>query len=468
MFGWFKSKPRCPVTSGEKAEVERPLHWLGTQLGWKPLHNLKTVLPTGEFFPLPYTAKSEEIEAVYEKLCEWMAVPVGEVEFQQVDHVTANSDPLNSSRENVGYHPATEEFPQPLILVDANTAVDLEVLTSFLAVQLSLHKLTTDPALQTVESDYFWVTCELLPLWFGLGIFASNAVLRDNSWSSMGWEYWQMHRRSNLTAMQFGYALGLIEWLGDKSDSPAWARYLRRDAEVAMTESLKYLQATDDTLTSRGEFQQDRTRPLAGILPSGLTGDSASLRILAMELAREPAQLARREELLPLVAENLRHADRIVRAEAAATLDRFGDLCNRCRDDLLLALGDRSPGVRTRVALALGNVRDEPDMVLPDLIGTLKDTDLQTANAAANSLAKFGIAAQEAKTPLLRLFKLGVAHCSDVLVDQSLEALHKIFGDPLLIIQEEYTDRDPELLRAAEEAWARLQNPEAVSEETTD
>ena len=82
-----------------------------------------------------------------------------------------------------------------------------------------------------MEDDYEFVV-DLLPVYFGAGIFGANATLMEfEEWdSTLGWL--RAFRQGVVTVRVFGYAMALFAWLRAET-SPAWARALRPDAAEA-------------------------------------------------------------------------------------------------------------------------------------------------------------------------------------------------------------------------------------------
>lgn len=124
--------------------------------------------------------------------------------------------------------------------------------------RVRLNRMLVDDPLATVMeianaySHHFWSsqpnprpldthprTTTLLPIAMGLGVLASSASLQEKHWSTFGYSGWSMSRSGYYTAIEIGYAMGLVARLSDQTDPP-WLRLLRPDARKTASAALRF------------------------------------------------------------------------------------------------------------------------------------------------------------------------------------------------------------------------------------
>jgi hypothetical protein len=331
--------------------------------------------------------------------------------------------------------------------VHRDLVVDLELIISVFSRELAQYLMQTQPEAPNDQTEYQHIM-ELMPLFFGLGIFAANAVLRERSGISLGWEYWSMTPHGSLPSRYMGYALALLTWL-KQEPLPRWKSHLRRDAEMTLQASLKYLEKSGDTILSREPSAKPyESRPLEVWLED-LRHGTPGRRVAALWAIQSHSHLISGGEQVSLIAGNLSHHDPFVRSAAAQALDTLGESASQSIPALLTTLEDRNGSVRMTAAFALGKMTGHAEDIIPNLSSLLNDRNVHVANAAAWSLGQFGLQAEEAGPVIVRLLRRGILHCEESTLDDILDALLAVSNQPEEVIMETLLERDAETCRRA-------------------
>ncbi|WP_166823620.1 HEAT repeat domain-containing protein [Thalassoroseus pseudoceratinae] len=455
MFGLFR--PKCPVDAREQAWIELRMAWLGEQLGWDTLRDAKTVLPTGDFFPLPYDGSESAAQTIYSRVCEYARQDAKELPVTFFDdqadpseRLVFGPDFLTTTHGLLACDPGSSSHSARLY-IGQSVMGNLEALIAFFARGIAGYRLVRDRRISQMSEDFHQIV-ELMPIWFGLGIFTANTVLVESSGQSATGVGGSLNARSTLQARHFGYALALASWMTGETQ-PSWSRHLRRDAEATCVDGLKYLTKTGDAWFSPDSPTPSRSlSALEADLKSGTDGRRMLALWAVQDWPNENEDEKRR--LSDLVAENLRHHNPIVRTDALATLDRLGPAAEPHFQEIVLALTDPKPTVRQAAAFAIGGTAREPEMVLPELVQVLKDANLSVVNAATWAVGRYGQTAKETAPHLVRVLKLGLVRVQEVLINQAVDSLMAVTDDPEAVINEVFEDGDLELARHALEAVA--------------
>ena len=90
----------------------------------------------------------------------------------------------------------------------------------------------------------------MLTVFFGLGVFTANSVIREKYWHRGEVAGWSIGRQGYLTMPMYGYALA--KYALDRADDGAkWSKLLRLDVRSPFTKSIRYLTSdpSDEYLT---------------------------------------------------------------------------------------------------------------------------------------------------------------------------------------------------------------------------
>lgn len=452
VFSLFR--PRCPLNAAEKTWIEYRISWLLERLGTDRLNQIETVLPTGEFFPLPYHGEPEQVQSVFEKVCHYMQV---KPELYRVhlfnDETDARELPPREVAQGAIYedHSKSDSAKGNQIAtfhIHEDLTSDLELVIAIFSRKISESFLRSETDQEMEELEYRH-TIELMPLFYGMGILCANSVMREPHLTAMGWHSWSMISTGTLPARYYGYALAVLCWLRRETGLP-WRTHLRRDAEETLRASLRYLDKTGDCILDRDfpaakPYLQQSPNQWFADLDEGTPGR----RVAALEAIQKNPGVIHPGEEIRRIENNLSHRDPVVRAYAAGTLDRLGETAQQAVPQLVMALNDRHGSVRTAAALALGKMTSDAEQILPDLIPLLKDRNIHVCNAAAWALGQFGPQAEEAGPALVHLLRRGILRCTQDSLEDILDALLAVTDHPEEVITDTLIERDAESCQRA-------------------
>jgi hypothetical protein len=72
---------KCPVNKQEQRWIEGSLLWLADQFGLQVLRESAVILPTEDYFPDPYNGTKECVQAVLDRVCQYMHVDPEKLEL---------------------------------------------------------------------------------------------------------------------------------------------------------------------------------------------------------------------------------------------------------------------------------------------------------------------------------------------------------------------------------------------------
>ncbi len=246
MFGF--SKPKIAVELYNKAWVEWRWKWLGKTFGWQPLLNSKIFLPEDIPCCLQNQLSQQDVQAVFEFIASTMGVKLSRVkliiETDNLAYVMEDAVGLYEP-QGISKHPHADRDKSTITLAHTELSSPIKAVST-LAHELAHEVLLGRKLIKIEESDNEWLT-DLLPVFFGYGLFLANDTVRDSSYSEGSASLFQISRKGYLPSRVFGHALALFAWLR-KEDKPDWSRHLRPDARQSLKQSLRYLKKTNDAL----------------------------------------------------------------------------------------------------------------------------------------------------------------------------------------------------------------------------
>ena len=193
MFGWRSAK--CPLDTYEKTWAEWRMRWLAEQFGIERLLEAHVVLPTEEFFPDEFEGELEIARRLMEVLCRYLSIDAEKIQLELCD-----DDQMPGAAGHYVYGEPS------VIRIAKSQLADPARLIATLAHELAHELLLGGGLLSASATDHEWVT-DLLPVYFGLGIFAANSTLREAYQDTGTWSSWKIGRQGYLPARMFGYAL---------------------------------------------------------------------------------------------------------------------------------------------------------------------------------------------------------------------------------------------------------------------
>lgn len=454
VFGRFFT--RSPLHDPrEKAWVESRMQWLSEQFGVDVLRNAKVLLPTEEHFPEPFTGQREDAERVLKRLCQQLQIqPEGiELRFEAAEKVSPHV-------RRGGHAAATwhEEDGGTVITLVESVLTDPEKLLATLAHELSHHRLLGEKRMIREEWDHADLedVTDLTPVYFGAGVFAANATIRDQYGGSALMEFWSISRMGYLPARLFGYAFALFAWLRNEA-SPAWAAHLRRDAREVFESGLKYLRKTQDSLFRPETAGREVPPPTLADLEDTLQHGTPGRRVDALwQLGERGAEA---QPLLPAILDAARDKHPSLRDVALETLSQLELKHADIQDEAQFRLTDPEPSVRMTAAFILPKVAVNPTTAIEELTVALNDPSFRVNAYAAGALAAFGELARDACPAMAKPLKRALVHGEAAVTGSLLHALLTIHPDADAFIAEQITDA--ELFREAREMLTELRGEPA-------
>jgi hypothetical protein len=81
---------------------------------------------------------------------------------------------------------------------------------------------------------------DLLTVFFGLGVFSANSVIREHYWHAGQVSGWKIGRQGYLSMPVYGYALARFA-SSRREDGSGWSNRLRPDVRSAFKKSMRFL-----------------------------------------------------------------------------------------------------------------------------------------------------------------------------------------------------------------------------------
>lgn len=385
----------------------------------------------GELWPDAWRGTEEEAREIYDRLCDVMEIAVRPtlrfVEDAQMP--TA-----------VGHYDAAGR--RPTIRLKSSQLQNPLPLTATLAHELSHDILLGGGHQSGEEHDMEWTT-DLLPVVFGLGLFAANATIRFESKRSGNWEMWEMERHGYLPSRIFGYAFALLTYFRDEVD-PNWIEQLRPDAAVAYRAGLRYLDAGGESLFHPDHYTANPPPPTTAALIRRLEHKKPSFRLAAFwDIERfEPS-------LIDAIVRRLRDRDPYVASEAARALAEAEEVSEEGRAELLRLLETPEERVKLGAIHAVGRLRIHPLEAIDALRRQIFSPSRDVALAAIDAVGRFGLDAEMLAVPLVKVLELAHIRGEQGAAEAAGRALWNIEPSPLDLLEQVYADGDRELLRLA-------------------
>jgi len=252
MFGWFRSKPECPVDVDTRQWIDGRWQWLEGQFGLGRLCKAPVVLPRPEFFPDPYRSTDEDARRLLDRVCGYMDIDPATVEFSLYE----DRNPVYEGQWRQGtaglYHPEAGKFR---IWIEVTNLADPLAMVATMAHELGHVHLLGHGRVSDEAEDHEPLT-DLLTVFFGLGVFTANSVIREQYWHEGNYSGWSMGRRGYLGMPQYGYAFARFA-RSRGEDGAGWSRELRLDVRSAFQQSMRFLSSAE----SSAEITVGRAEP---------------------------------------------------------------------------------------------------------------------------------------------------------------------------------------------------------------
>ncbi|MCE9548019.1 MAG: hypothetical protein K8T25_21305 [Planctomycetia bacterium] len=393
MFGWLRAK--CPLDTWEKAWTETRMLWLANTLGIERLTRAEVILPTPQFFPDPYQPNAEGARRLLDRLCGYMGVTDRKIEMEVRDdaQMPGAAGHYDISADGM-IRVARSQLANPMSLV------------ATLAHELSHDILLRNKHLTTETTDHEWIT-DLLPVFLGVGIFAANATVWEKNERSGRSYRWSVGRQGYLPSRMFGYAMALFVFMREE-EMPAWKSYLRPDASTALSQGLRFLRQTEDTVCHPRTIRAANDKPTVDGIVRKLQAESPSARLAALWETGDNNLDG--PFVASAVTELLSDTDPHVVGAAALQVVRLREQISaeRAVPNLVRALSYSIVPTQVAAAQAIGALRPNPATVLDELRIGLQCDEAEVVAACAEAIACLGPAAQVATADLFAALKKSV------------------------------------------------------------
>ena len=428
MFGLFA--PRCPLNLGLKVWTERRFRDIGEELGASHIRQVEVVEPGSELWQAAVNS-DDAITLVFEQVCRWMDVSSSSLRLNvmssdEMAELAASQGASGAAMSLYGIPAVDGEAAQLIVSADLN--LDADQLLAMIARGVAHDVLRTRLPDLFAARDRMRII-DLVPVFFGLGIFVANSTVRDLNGVSGA-----PTRADSLSSEVYGYALALAAWVRGEGMAD-WTRHLRLDARETMKSGFKFLAKSGDCVFDADSFGH-RTQPESlAELRRALDDSSPSLQMNALlNLMPHPddcRQLC--DELIP----QLKMRDRDQRAQAVLTISA----CTTQSEDALRAViglcDDSETTVRLSVATALKPGSVDHEASIHTLTGMLADRDPGVCIQAASSLLEFDSLPDELLRPALELLRQGNIRCAEPMMQVALLLLARVCDDvPALLSTE--------------------------------
>ncbi len=236
MFGWFRSKPECPVDPATRQWIDDRWAWLEGQFGPERLRNGRVILPRPEFFPDPFHGSEEDAMQMFDRVCSYMDIDPAIVTlsfYQDRNPVYNGKWP---DRTSGLYSPDGTKFR---IWVEVANLDDPLAMVATMSHELGHVHLLGHGRISEEAEDHELLT-DLLTVYFGMGIFTANSVIREHYWHAGQVSGWSIGRRGYLGMPAYGYAFARFAQ-ARSDDCAAWVRELRLDVQSAFKQATRFL-----------------------------------------------------------------------------------------------------------------------------------------------------------------------------------------------------------------------------------
>jgi hypothetical protein len=237
MLGWFRKKSECPVDDATRQWIDERWQWLEEQFGIDIPRRVPVVLPRREFFPDPYHGTDEDARAMLDRVCGYMAIDPSTVELSLYED---ERNPVFEGQWQQGtaglYQADGGKFH---IWVEVANLADPLAMVGTMAHELGHVHLLGHERVSDECEDHEPLT-DLLTVFFGLGVFTANTVIREKHWNEGQYSGWSVGRQGYLGMPEYGYAFGRFA-RSRNEDGAGWSRELRLDVRSAFQQTMRFL-----------------------------------------------------------------------------------------------------------------------------------------------------------------------------------------------------------------------------------
>ncbi len=440
-------RAKCPLDVDDKVRVERHLAGLAVEFGVDRLLIGDDVF-TACTRVFPDGAVGSDTEATLSAICAQMG-------FDEKRFALTSEPPAES--ETPVAHGGWEVDGDGRYVIrtrDLQTGgaeLQVAVLARIVGCALLIERGSFDPQ----NSDDLQ-QAELAATAMGFGpMIANMTVATVDVGFSEGWPRW-MVRYGHLPSHVTGYALAVLCWLGGANEASSRPS-LRSDAANAYRRGMRYLQQTNDCLIQREQWGRSIENRSLSVLECELSSEYEGRRLAAIrELAEHRDIEARTVEA---VVAMLRDKNAIIRANAAITLGRWGADARSALPELIRSIGsERDGNASVKEASAAGLIgaaavvssseREELWHALVELKERAASRSVR--DAALDALTRLDVDARLVRSELAKSIRDAIADADDHRLRMLLACVQRIESDVDRFLNENFSDRDPELVASAQ------------------
>jgi hypothetical protein len=435
MLSWFRAP--APLVTSEKAWTERSMCRLADRFGLEPLRKVEFLIPA-EHFP-NYVGTEEQARAVFEDVCRAMQVPESGIGLEIID----DTGPSEAAS-------ADEPDSRPVIRFLKTSLDDLCRVTAAIACEAARLRIREGELPRDNEPD-LESAAELLPIFFGYGVFVADATIRQEFQVHGISTASRLTRQGDVPSRICGYALALAAAFRGEY-RPRWSRDLRPDAKQSFVRGQRYLDV-GNSLFHPSTYVPNARQASVGELVAELRNENPSVRFDALDRLerRLSSGVKLAEHDIEQVLRLLDDRDVDVAAAAARTLSACR-VSVPIKEELLRVVWHSRTPVRAAAIRALGRLGACEREFVDGLERFMAEDDAVIVGAALDAAALVGRHVPELATPLLRLLERANIGTKGVLSQAVVRALADVTGDPLEAVEAYYAGGDPELLIMAVDA----------------
>jgi len=242
-LSWFTAA-KCPVDDETKEWIDESFNWLIKELSAETLTENTVVMPTPEYFPDPLTGKPGDVRRMLDRICAFMDIDPKEVDVQIFSKEIEAQARRTKVPETLG-HPQFAYKKQKNkynLRVEAKQAAKADSVVAAIAHELAHVILIGENRLDRTRPDHEEMA-DLLTVFYGLGIFTSNAAVELATARNAVYEGGPHLRAGYMTEEMYGYALALFAHARGESN-PKWKKHLHVNVRHYFKQGLKFLEKT--------------------------------------------------------------------------------------------------------------------------------------------------------------------------------------------------------------------------------